>query len=78
MRTIALLLAAFVLVACSAFKPTATEPPACNPRRLAELEGLYMAEVLVLCKGYELETCPAVPEIERHHQARVQEWIQCR
>lgn len=73
------------LIACVALLASCEPPPSalpdnlqCSPGRLAELEGLYFAEVLVLCKGYELETCPAVPELERKHQARVEEWVKCR
>lgn len=70
---------AMVVAACGEPPPVLVPgPPACDPVRLAELEGLYLAEVLVLCKGYELETCPAVPALERRHAERVEEWIKCR
>lgn len=67
---------AFVLVATES-GCSHNERPACSAQTLAELEALYLAEVLAACQGTTLEQCPEAARIEAAHQQRLEEWARC-
>lgn len=41
----------------------------CTPKTLAEIESAYIARLMVECKGYTFETCPAVPALKANRAA---------
>ena len=51
----------------------------CPDTRVAENEAQRMEEVVRLCTGYaEYEECPHYAAIERRHQERTEEYVECR
>ena len=56
----------------------AAQRPACSPEYLAEIEAAYVAEAVAACRGQQVETCDALPEIRARYDALREEWVQCR
>jgi len=50
----------------------------CSEARLAEIEAAYVAEAVLACRGQEVETCDALPEIRERYDGLRKEWVQCR
>ena len=69
-----LLPALLLLSACSA-----TQKPQCSEMALAQIESLYVAEVLTSCSGYKTpEECPRYEEIRGRYEQKRNEWVKCR
>ena len=56
----------------------ASQAQDCSEARLAEIEAAYVAEAVLACRGQDVETCEALPEIRERYDAMRKEWVQCR
>lgn len=70
------LLAVVLLKGCT---PPTSLPAvdACSSAAMVESEAQYLAEVLFLCDGRELDHCVELGELELRHAERVEAWVLC-
>jgi hypothetical protein len=54
------------------------ERPACSELTLAQLNAVYVKELVESCKGRTLDECTPADAIEIAHNKRLQEWVECR
>ena len=68
-----LLLLSVWLLSCEG----ANTPAKCSDATLAELETKRVAEVVAVCAGNTVDTCPEYAEIDAKYEALRKDWVEC-